>query len=76
MKRLAIVIFAALAAASPARAQGPAPVVVQAASPAQSAVTNAASAPAAPASASALKLLQQMKAANDEVLKRQAATLL
>jgi hypothetical protein len=75
MKRLAFVLFAAVAAVSPLRAQGPAPVVVQAASPAQPVATNAAPAAASAAGASALKLLLQVKAANDEVLKKQAATL-
>jgi hypothetical protein len=75
MKLLSIVILAALAAASPMRGQSPAPVVVQAVSPAQPATTAAVPAPASAASASVLKVLQEMKAANDEVLKKQAATL-
>ena len=76
MKRLSIVILAAFAAASPMRGQSPAPVVVQALAPAQPAAASS-TAPAAGTVpvASVLKHLQEVKAANDEVLKKQAATL-
>lgn len=75
MKRLVFAILTALAAASPLPGQSPAPVVVQAATPAQGAPPNAPPVPASTQAASVLKLLQEMKAANDEVLKKQAATL-
>jgi len=56
-------------------AQSPKPVIVQAATPAAA----PSRAPAAPESSSslssALKMLQEMKAANEETLRKQAATL-
>ena len=69
-------IVASLALAGSLLAQSPAPVVVQAATPAGT----PARAPAAPDNAgsiqAALKALQEMKAANEETLRKQAATLL
>lgn len=56
-------------------AQSPVPVIVPAVTPA----TESAKGPAAPDSAAslqaALKMLQEMKAANEETLRKQAATL-
>jgi hypothetical protein len=77
MKRLTFVILVIVAAAgSPMRAQSPAPVIVQAVTQPQAPAAPAqAGAPAPAASGVVLKALQDMKAANDEVLKRQAATL-
>ena len=70
-------ILAALALSTAALyGQAPAQTVVQSVAPA----TNAPVAPGAPAaqnpgSAAALQQLQQVKAANDEILAKQAATL-
>jgi hypothetical protein len=67
-------IMIALALCS-AQAQPPAPVVVQA----MPSVNRPAAAPAAPAAPNlqgALQALQLLKATNEEILKRQAATLL
>ena len=59
------------------QAQTPAPVVVQANVPAAAAAPAAQTAPAASGGAKALMdTLQQMKAANDETLRKQQATLL
>jgi hypothetical protein len=68
-------ILASLAIAGMLPAQSPMPVVVQAATPG----VTPARAPAAPDNSSsiqaALKMLQEMKAANEETLRKQAATL-
>jgi hypothetical protein len=68
---LAIAVFA-----SALPAQAPKPVVVQAAN----SLATSAQTPAAPDNSSgsiqgALKMLQEMKAANEETLRKQAATL-
>jgi cell shape-determining protein MreC len=58
------------------RAQSPAPIIVQAASPAATTSQIIATAPATSDSIQgAIKLLQEMKATNDETLKKQEATL-
>jgi hypothetical protein len=58
------------------RAQSPAPIVVQAASPATTAPAAATPGTHDPASLqSAIKLLEQIKAANAETLKKQEAAL-
>jgi hypothetical protein len=57
------------------RAQNPAPVVVQAASPAAAAGPVAPSAQAATDSKTILQLLQQMQATNAATIKKQEATL-
>jgi len=57
------------------RAQTPAPVVVQAAAPAAAKNTTTTTPASAEAVLSALKSLEEMKAANDAVLAKQAATL-
>jgi Skp family chaperone for outer membrane proteins len=77
MKQLTSFAFATLALALSLSAQSPAPVVVQAVPAAQAAASNPAPAgQAAPAPAAAvLSTLAQIKAANDEVLSKQAATL-
>ena len=67
-------LLAAIALGFSLSAQSPAPVVLQAASPAPAAKSTASTEPD-PAISSALKMLQQMKAANEETLKKQAATL-
>ena len=58
---------------SAARAQTPAPVLVQAVPSAAAPVAQPA--PASSTASSALSLLQAMKAANDETLKKQEAAL-
>lgn len=77
MKHFTFLIFASLALAISGNAQTPAPVVIQAVPSAQAPATSTAPAgqtAAAPAVA-VLTALQQMKAANDDVLSKQAATL-
>ncbi len=74
MKRITTSILATITVALTLSAQSPAPDVVQAVVPAQAPAPAAATAPSSP-SASVLKALQDMRAANDEVLKKQAATL-
>ena len=73
MRALIISLLAAVSLAS-SDAQSPTPVVIPAMTPATTVKS-----PAAPDTASstqaALKALQAMKAANDEILKQQAATL-
>ena len=74
MRALIFSLLAALSLASISDAQSPTPVVVPAITPA------ATEAPAAPDNAAgstqaALKALQAMKAANEEILKQQAAAL-
>jgi hypothetical protein len=75
MRAITLSIFAALALASLLSAQSPMPVVVQAATPAAA----SSRAPAAPETSSsipaALKMLQEMKEANEETLRKQAALL-
>jgi hypothetical protein len=76
MKHFTFAVLATVALAFSLRAQSPAPVVIQAVPTA--AAPAAGTAPAgqpAPAAASVLSALAQMKAANDEVLSKQAATL-
>ena len=59
-----------------ARAESPAPIVVQAASPATAtSTTTAAATKDADSVQVAIKTLQQMKAANDEILSKQKAAL-
>jgi Skp family chaperone for outer membrane proteins len=69
-------ILALTAAVSIAHAQSPAPIIVQAIVPGQKTVT-ASAAPAAIAdeTQATLKFLQELKAANEEFLKKQSATL-
>lgn len=75
MRTTILSILACFALAGTLPAQSPMPVVVQAATPA----ATSSRAPAAPDNANSvqavLKMLQEMKAANEETLKKQAATL-
>jgi hypothetical protein len=68
MRAAILSLFAAVAVAASLFAQSPAPVVVPAAPPAATAKPD-------PSIAAALKMLQEMKAANEETLRKQAATL-
>ena len=75
-KAASILFVSALAFANAVPAQSPAPIVVQAASPTVG--TSTAPAPTAQGADSlqaAIKLLEQMKAANDEILNKQKAAL-
>jgi hypothetical protein len=56
-------------------AQSPAPVVVQAATPALRSSQGPASSENAASLQEALKMLREMKTANDEILRKQTATL-
>jgi len=74
MRSAALSIFLAFGLACWLPAQSPVPVIVPAATPAVTA-----KAPPPPATADSapavLKMLQEMKAANEETLRKQAATL-
>jgi hypothetical protein len=70
-KILCLFVFLSLSAV---RAQSPAPIVVQAASPATG-PSKPAGAPVASSVPDAIKSLEQLKAANDEVLAKQKAAL-
>ena len=75
MKRLLIVICLALVTQA-TKAQSPEPVTIQAASAAPTATTPPAQVlQDSPAAGAAIKLLEQMKAANTEILLKQKATL-
>ena len=75
MRATILSILASFALAGTLPAQSPVPVIVQAATPAVA----PARAPSAPDNAAsvqgALKMLQEMKAANEETLRKQAAIL-
>lgn len=75
MRATTLSIFAAFALAGLLSAQSPKPIVVQAATPGAA----PSRAPAAPESSTslpvALKMLQEMKEANEETLRKQAAML-
>ncbi len=75
MRALALSVLAIFALAVMLPAQSPIPVIVPAATPA----LKSSQVPAAPENAGsiqvALKMLQEMKAANEETLRKQAATL-
>jgi hypothetical protein len=78
MRAKILFVFSLLLAVSEIGAQSPAPIVVQAAS--GTTVTSTSSKSAAPATdvhsiPDAIKLLEQIKAANDEVLAKQKAAL-
>lgn len=60
---------------SAAKAQSPAPISVQAASPSTATSTTAAAIPVASSVPDAIKLLEELKATNDEVLAKQKAAL-
>ena len=76
MRALLLSLLAAVSLVSMSDAQSPAPVVVPAMTPATTAKGPAAADNAAGSTQSALQALQAMKAANEEILKQQAATLL
>jgi hypothetical protein len=75
MRAIALWVLATFALAGMLPAQSPMPVIVPAATP----LVTLAQAPAAPDNSvsiqAALKMLQEMKAANEETLRKQAATL-
>jgi hypothetical protein len=76
MRSLFLSLLTVVLLASTGYAQSPVPVVVPAMTPATTAKSPA-TADSAPSSAqAAINMLQAMKAANDEILKQQAATLL
>ena len=75
MRALIFSLLAAVSLASISDAQSPTPVVVQAMTPATTAKSPATADSAASSTQAALKALQAMKAANEEILKQQAATL-
>ncbi len=72
---ISLVVLTFALAANGLRAQAPAPVVVQAAPAANAPVAQPAAAAAGAGSQAALQLLNAMKAANAETLKKQEATL-
>ena len=65
----------ALLALSAAQAQSPAPIIVQAASAAPATTKVSGAVAAATTMPEAIKMLEQVKAANDEVLAKQKAAL-
>ena len=76
MRAALLSCVAALALACTLSAQSPVPVIVAAATPAAESAKGPAAAPDNAASLqAALKMLQEMKAANEETLRKQAATL-
>jgi hypothetical protein len=75
MRALIFSFLAIVSFVSMSDAQSPTPVVVQALTPATTVKAPAAPANAAGSTQEALKALQAMKAANEEILKQQAATL-
>ena len=76
MRRLIFSLLAAISLASISDAQSPMPVVVPAMTPGTTAKSPAIPDNAASSTQETLKALQAMKAANEEILKQQAATLL
>jgi hypothetical protein len=74
MRVLIISIIAATIAVSSSDAQSPTPIVVQAMTPATN-QTTVATAVTTASTQTTLKALQAIKAANDEILKQQEATL-
>ena len=74
MRATTLSILAVFALAGLLPAQSPMPVIVQAATPAAKSSAPAAAQNSGSISA-ALKMLQEMKAANEETLRKQAATL-
>ena len=75
MRLLKIFGLIVIVAFSAARAQSPAPIIVQAASAVPATCTSPASVIAVSSVPDAIKLLEQVKAANDEVLTKQKAAL-
>jgi hypothetical protein len=75
MRALLLSILAATMIVSLGRAQTPIPVVVPAMTPATAAPSPVTAAVTTASTQTTLKALQAIKAANDEILKQQAATL-
>ena len=75
MRTLLLSILAAAMVVSGGRAQSPMPIVVPAMTPATTAKSPVTAAVATASTQTTLKALQAIKAANDEILKQQAATL-
>lgn len=77
MKSLRILLLVAVLAVPNLPAQSQAPIVVQAVPEPGTATIQAPAAPvtSAPSNEATMKLLQEIKAANDAILTRQAATL-
>jgi hypothetical protein len=67
---VALVVFVSISSA-----QSPIPVIVPAMTPATNAESQVSTAVTTTATQTTLKVLQAIKAANDEILKQQAATL-
>ena len=76
MKTLFLSILVAAVIAPISYAQAPTPIVVQAITPATKTQSTVSTAVSTTATQTMLKALQAMKAANDEILKQQQATLL
>ena len=76
MRALILSLLAAVSLASISDAQSPTPVVIPAMTPATTVKVPAAPSNVTGSTQAALNALQAMKAANDEILKQQAATLL
>jgi len=76
MRSLIFSLLAAVSLVSISEAQSPMPVVVQAMTPATTAKSTGTADSSASSSQATLKALQAMKAANEEILKQQAAMLL
>lgn len=75
MRLTKIFCFVAMLAVSAAKAQSPTPIIVQAASALPAAPKTSAAAATVSSIPDAIKLLEQLKAANDEVLAKQKAAL-
>jgi hypothetical protein len=75
MRALLLSILAAAMVVSSGRSQTPMPVVVPAMTPATTAQSPVTAAVTTASTQTTLKALQAIKAANDEILKQQAATL-
>jgi hypothetical protein len=73
--RTYFIIFAAAVLVSVASAQSPIPIIVPAMTPATTATGSATPAVTAVSIQTTLKALQEIKAANTEILKQQEATL-
>jgi hypothetical protein len=76
MRALILSLFASVLLVSVSSAQSPMPVVVAAVTPAATGQTPVSAAVTTASMQTAMKALQAIKAANDEILKQQAATLL
>jgi hypothetical protein len=76
MKKLFLSVLVAAVIAPIGYAQAPTPIVVQAMTPATKTQSTVSAAVSTTATQTMLKALQAMKAANDEILKQQEATLL